>query len=107
MNINGNNNNNKLVVTKNLGYILGVLVGDGFINENSIGVNCKDLDFALNFKKVFEEEFNTIGGLHFYNCLWRVLFNSRNLVKFFKNIGIEIIFDSTKEVKYGFFTWCI
>ncbi len=92
----------ELKITKNFGYVLGVLYGDGFISDSSIGLNVKDRDFALNFKNVFEKEFGKLGKLHIYNGLWRAIFHSKKLVKFFKTLSYDIIKESSNEVKCAF-----
>lgn len=77
------------MITENLGYILGVLIGDGTTNENSIVLNVKDKDFALNFKEALEKEFQKEGKLQFYNGLWRASLHGRKEVKFIRNIDIN------------------
>lgn len=89
-------------INKNFGYVLGVLVGDGFLDKNSVGLNVKDKDFALTFKKNFEIAFKKQGKLHFYNGLWRVLFHSRSLVNLLKQIDYHIISSTTEKVKCAF-----
>jgi len=79
------------MLSKNLGYIVGVLVGDGWINKNSIGLKAKDKDFILAFKKALEDEFKLNTKLHFYNDLWRAELHSREIVKFLTNFDYKII----------------
>jgi hypothetical protein len=91
------------MVNENLAYILGVLKGDGHLDENSIVLDVKDIDFALNFKKAVEVEFQKEGKLHFYDNLWRALLHSRTVVKYLKNIDIfHSIRNSSKKAKAAF-----
>jgi intein-encoded DNA endonuclease-like protein len=91
------------MISSDLGYILGAVVGDGFINDSSIGMNIKDKDFALSFKEAFEREFKKEGKLHFYNGLWRIIFHSVELVKSFRNFDtINLVNKGNKEVKGAF-----
>lgn len=89
-------------ISKNLGYILGVLVGDGWLNKNSVGLNAKDKDFVLAFKKALEDEFKLNAKIHFYSGLWRVELHSRQIVKFFKNLDYRLIVNEHTEVKCSF-----
>ncbi len=90
------------MLSKNLGYIVGVLVGDGWINKNSIGLKAKDKDFILAFKKALEDEFKLNTKLHFYNDLWRAELHSREIVKFLTNFDYKIIKKENIEVKCAF-----
>ncbi len=89
-------------ISKNLGYILGVLVGDGWLNKNSVGLNAKDNDFVLAFKKALEDEFKLNAKIHFYNGLWRVELHSRQIVKLLKNLDYRLIVNEHSEVKCSF-----
>jgi intein-encoded DNA endonuclease-like protein len=42
-------------LTKELGYIIGVILGDGNITENEVRLRVTDNEFALHFKKQIEE----------------------------------------------------
>jgi len=67
------------MINKNLAYILGVFVGDGYANKNSIGLNTKDKDFAIEFQRALEKEFKKEGKLHF-KFLSRIFLNCLPIV---------------------------
>jgi intein-encoded DNA endonuclease-like protein len=94
--------NQKLTITKDLGYILGVIYGDGYLSENSIGLNVKDKDFALTFKTSLEKFFRKNAKLHSYNGLWCVLLHSRSAVKFLKKFDYHIIVNCSQDIKCAF-----
>lgn len=85
-----------------LGYIIGVVVGDGFIDRYGVGLNAKDKDFVLEFKNNLEIVFNRKCTIGFYNNLWRAKLNCKEVVKFFKYIDYRDIETCTNLVKRAF-----
>lgn len=45
-----------MIQTKEFGYIVGVLLGDGYlVNDKAIHLETKDLDFAQRYKDMFDK----------------------------------------------------
>lgn len=81
------------------GYILGVLFGDGFITTDHLGLSVRDKDFALEFKRVFENEFKKEGKLHCYSADRKIEICNTNykLLLFCKNL-LEELNISTRKI---------
>jgi hypothetical protein len=89
-------------VEPRLAYILGVLKGDGFTDDNSVGMNVKDKDFALEFKHALEEEFGKPGKLHRYDGLWRALLHSRKAVRSLRGMDYRAVGTGSTECVRAF-----
>lgn len=90
---------------KEIGYIFGVLLGDGNIESRAISLAVKDLAFI----KRFEEKAKKIGFINFtkgrqLGYLYRSKINSINLANFFKKINFKKLNKKQKiEFINGFF----
>ncbi len=87
-------------MTQELGYILGVIYGDGWIDIQfgKIGLNVKDKDFAEFFAKVLEKwcgKKATIKKVKLYHVR---LYGTR-IASFLKNYDVMKVLSSSEEVK--------
>ena len=119
----------KLERNKHFAYILGVLCGDGYKNENVVGLHTSEKSFALKFKEEIEK-FSGLNALFYERNLtregrerpingiktrrkkktYRVLLSGRKLSSFFKDIKTKttewevpkFLFSSKKKIKENF-----
>ena len=111
MNSNKNQIKTKILCNKisfKLAYIIGVAWVDGYIYLNKergrIGLEAKDKDFVLRFKKELESWSKRKAILSFrkkrnIHC---VILNSTKHTKLLKNFRITTILESEKKIKYSF-----
>lgn len=75
-------------------YILGVVLGDGWIShyktQYRIGLSVKDLDFALTFKKSFSK-LGIKTRLRHYRNLWTVEVGRKRLFTLLKRLTLQAI----------------
>jgi len=95
------------VIFSDFAYVLGVILGDGYITlpKNGggyIGLNVKDEDFAEAFKKSLDEWSGKKCRLYFYRDFWRVYLHSVAVAKFLNNFNINKLLSFSEEIKCAF-----
>jgi hypothetical protein len=92
-----------------LGYVLGVICGDGNLTKYSVRLNCIDRDFAEFFKQQIEKWSKMRCKKQILiskNSRWKnqffVQLNSKEVVNFLKNFNLKNLVNSSKEMKIGF-----
>lgn len=53
-------------ITKELAYITGVLMGDGYLTKDGIGLETIDKEFADEFARCVEKQFNLKPSIYYY-----------------------------------------
>jgi len=100
------------VLNKNLAYVLGVVLGDGWVGERKIRLNCKDKDFALEFKKQLKNwsNLNISSYIYFKKgdkqrfyftiCLYSL--QASKFIKSFIDGRLNEILTTNKEIQVSF-----
>ncbi|MFQ5648279.1 MAG: LAGLIDADG family homing endonuclease, partial [Candidatus Aenigmatarchaeota archaeon] len=94
-----------------LGYILGVMKGDGFLSKAGrsgcsflVGLNTIDKDFVLEFKSRIEKVFKVPTSLYYFKPVkqWRFYFTSKEIGIFLKNFDIKKVLNASSNGKATF-----
>jgi intein-encoded DNA endonuclease-like protein len=93
------------ILSKELGYILGVISGDGYIYKNfHVGLNVRDYDFALAFKNALEKWISFPVFIYKGNSgtPFRVRLNSKEVCQFLNNFDLNKLKESSSKIKAEF-----
>lgn len=99
-------NHNKL--SPELGYILGVICGDGYISfsrtKGCIGLDVKDKDFALFFREQLEKWCGVRASFRFRRDkgLYITILYSLRATRFLRNFDIFSLVNADKRIKSNF-----
>lgn len=88
-------------VSPALGYIVGVLLGDGYLSKRYISLHVKDLDFAKFFANQFKQWCNIAPPIYRYNGYYEAKIGFTEGCTFLKSLISDLswIDKSDKEVK--------
>ena len=95
------------VLTPTLAYVIGVILGDGYIGikpgRKSVILKVKDLDFALKFRSCLKEISERLPSLYKNKSNFHVVtLHSKDLVEFINDFDIKKILNANREIKCSF-----
>ena len=93
-------------ITKDFAYILGAVLGDGYIYLRKYGgeirISVRDKDFAENFYDSLRKWSNLSCRLYYYRGFWRVYSSSIIVAKVLKNFDLNKLKDMPEEIIVAF-----
>ncbi len=95
--------------SKELGRVLGFLVGDGWLRESGkdcrVGFTFGEKDVLDHFKPILNNFYGApIQEVKRENNVWHLSYHSKYFVEFFKNLGVSSLLAGEKKVPESIFT---
>jgi len=88
-----------------LGFVIGMLIGDGWLREDRVGFTFSEKDMYLlnKVRNIISEWYGDVKPVKRENDVYHLSYHAKGFVEFFKKLGVKPVRASEKEVPWSIF----